>query len=73
MLHGLLNTLPDQPSGKLRNTKPSPCRKICRLDEATGKCVGCGRTLDQIKAAGDAAQKAADARRLEVDGKGYGG
>jgi predicted Fe-S protein YdhL (DUF1289 family) len=29
---------------------PSPCVDICRLDEATGWCVGCGRTMDEISA-----------------------
>ena len=27
---------------------PSPCRNICRMDEPSGDCVGCGRTLDEI-------------------------
>ena len=27
---------------------PSPCRDICRIDQASGYCVGCGRTLDEI-------------------------
>ena len=27
---------------------PSPCRNICRMDEPSGYCVGCGRTLDEI-------------------------
>ena len=26
----------------------SPCNNICRMDDATGWCVGCGRTLDEI-------------------------
>jgi predicted Fe-S protein YdhL (DUF1289 family) len=26
----------------------SPCIKVCRMDEATGWCVGCLRTLDEI-------------------------
>ena len=26
----------------------SPCVNICRIDAATGWCVGCGRTLDEI-------------------------
>lgn len=29
---------------------PSPCVAICRMDEATGWCVGCQRTLDEIAA-----------------------
>ena len=27
---------------------PSPCVNICRMDEATGLCEGCQRTLDEI-------------------------
>lgn len=27
---------------------PSPCIDVCRMDEATGWCVGCLRTLDEI-------------------------
>jgi uncharacterized protein len=26
----------------------SPCISVCRMDEATGWCVGCWRTLDEI-------------------------
>ena len=28
---------------------PSPCKNICRMDEPSGYCVGCGRTLDEIE------------------------
>ncbi|MQT11214.1 DUF1289 domain-containing protein [Segnochrobactrum spirostomi] len=28
----------------------SPCRRLCRLDEGRGVCVGCGRTLAEIAA-----------------------
>ncbi len=27
---------------------PSPCISVCRIDEASGLCVGCLRTLDEI-------------------------
>jgi len=27
---------------------PSPCVSICRMDPASGLCVGCLRTLDEI-------------------------
>jgi uncharacterized protein len=27
---------------------PSPCTNVCRMDAATGWCIGCGRTLDEI-------------------------
>ncbi|MBA4177330.1 MAG: DUF1289 domain-containing protein [Leptothrix sp. (in: Bacteria)] len=29
---------------------PSPCVNVCRMDEATGWCAGCLRTLDEIAA-----------------------
>ena len=27
---------------------PSPCNRICRIDPATGWCLGCRRTLGEI-------------------------
>ena len=27
---------------------PSPCKNICVMDEASGHCSGCGRSLDEI-------------------------
>ncbi|NIJ19699.1 hypothetical protein FHS95_001368 [Sphingomonas naasensis] len=27
---------------------PSPCTGICKIDSASGWCIGCGRTLDEI-------------------------
>ena len=27
---------------------PSPCRNVCVMDEASGHCTGCGRTIDEI-------------------------
>ncbi|SHM29028.1 DUF1289 domain-containing protein [Rhizobacter sp. OV335] len=29
---------------------PSPCVNICRMDAASGLCVGCWRTIDEIAA-----------------------
>jgi hypothetical protein len=26
----------------------SPCIKVCAMDAASGLCIGCGRTLDEI-------------------------
>ena len=26
----------------------SPCIQVCRIDDTTGWCVGCGRTRDEI-------------------------
>ena len=31
---------------------PSPCISVCRMDEPSGLCVGCLRTLDEIAAWG---------------------
>ncbi|MGE5089639.1 MAG: DUF1289 domain-containing protein [Candidatus Levyibacteriota bacterium] len=28
----------------------SPCISVCRIDAATGLCIGCQRTLDEIAA-----------------------
>jgi predicted Fe-S protein YdhL (DUF1289 family) len=32
------------------STVASPCVSVCRIDEASGLCVGCLRTLDEIAA-----------------------
>ena len=29
---------------------PSPCISVCRIDDASGLCIGCLRTLDEIAA-----------------------
>jgi len=26
----------------------SPCNRVCALDPASGRCLGCGRSLDEI-------------------------
>ena len=31
---------------------PSPCISVCTMDDATGLCVGCLRTIDEIIAWG---------------------
>ncbi len=31
---------------------PSPCNNVCRMDDTTGLCAGCLRTLDEIAAWG---------------------
>lgn len=35
-------------------TVPSPCLSVCQMDEATGLCQGCLRTLDEIGLWGNA-------------------
>jgi predicted Fe-S protein YdhL (DUF1289 family) len=32
----------------------SPCIGICQLDDATGYCIGCGRTIEEISGWGSA-------------------
>ena len=32
------------------NPIPSPCTSVCRMDDRTGWCEGCARTLDEIAA-----------------------
>jgi uncharacterized protein len=32
----------------LMQDPPSPCNGVCRIDETTGWCRGCQRTLDEI-------------------------
>ena len=48
---------PGRPKGEYRSSKhegipvnavPSPCTSVCRMDERTGWCEGCARTLDEI-------------------------
>jgi len=34
---------------KTRPEPESPCVNICRMDEANKYCVGCWRTLDEIR------------------------
>jgi predicted Fe-S protein YdhL (DUF1289 family) len=45
---------------------PSPCTSVCAIDAATGWCVGCLRTIDEIAAWGglDGAAKRALWKRL---------
>lgn len=36
------------PAGPAATPVPSPCINICRMDERSGLCEGCARTLDEI-------------------------
>lgn len=49
------------PTRPADNTTPTPCVKICQLDESGEKCIGCDRTLAEI----------ADAGRRDVPYEGY--
>ncbi len=35
---------------------PSPCINLCKMDEATGLCLGCRRTIPEIIAWGRASE-----------------
>lgn len=60
-------TLPE-----LQAPVPSPCISLCEMDQATGLCRGCLRTIDEIVAwgsAGDDYKRAVwlDIRRRESE------
>lgn len=40
----------------------SPCNRICTLDERTGWCLGCARTMEEIMEWG----QASDQRKREI-------
>jgi uncharacterized protein len=40
----------------------SPCIKVCTLDAVSGRCLGCGRTVDEIARWG--AMSAAERARI---------
>ena len=46
----------------------SPCTKICKIDEAGGRCPGCGRTLAQIASWGAMSEKERQAIMAGLDG-----
>ena len=33
----------------LASGPPSPCISVCQIDDATGWCLGCKRTIDEIR------------------------
>ena len=35
---------------------PSPCISVCRMDDSSGLCLGCFRTLDEIVQWGSSAE-----------------
>ena len=43
-------------------TASSPCIGLCAIDDGTGLCLGCGRTLDEIMTWG----AMSEAQRLAV-------
>jgi predicted Fe-S protein YdhL (DUF1289 family) len=45
---------------------PSPCVDICVMDDTTGWCQGCGRTLDEIARWGSTSNADRDAVMAEL-------
>lgn len=45
-----------------QHSVPSPCIGVCKMDEATGWCAGCFRTLDELSGW----SRASDAAKLAV-------
>lgn len=35
--------------GLFDSSVPSPCIAVCQMDESNSHCIGCGRTLDEIR------------------------
>lgn len=52
MDHRRSGSADDAAPGAAPSGVPSPCINVCRIDEGTGWCVGCGRTIDEIAAWG---------------------
>ncbi len=40
-----------------RQRVPSPCISVCRMDDDSGLCLGCFRTIDEIVAWGPQSEK----------------
>lgn len=49
-----------------RDPLASPCINVCRMDETSGLCAGCFRTLDEIAAWGGASDEEKRAILLAV-------
>jgi uncharacterized protein len=39
---------PDRPPAAAASGVASPCTSVCTIDQASGLCAGCFRTLDEI-------------------------
>jgi predicted Fe-S protein YdhL (DUF1289 family) len=50
----LAATAQDIKTHKYHQAVPSPCMSVCKMDEASGWCQGCLRTIDEIRAWGNA-------------------
>ena len=47
----------------------SPCIKVCTMDEATGWCLGCGRSLREIAAWGSITAETRRAVMAQLEGR----
>ena len=45
--HPILTAESSRPIGP-RPVIESPCNRVCTLDLASGRCIGCGRSLEEI-------------------------
>jgi predicted Fe-S protein YdhL (DUF1289 family) len=45
---------------------PSPCINVCKMDERTGLCIGCQRTIDEIAGWGMAPEAVKRAVWMEI-------
>jgi len=45
----------------------SPCINVCKMDERTGLCLGCQRTLDEIAGWGGASDSVRQAILAAID------
>jgi predicted Fe-S protein YdhL (DUF1289 family) len=39
---------PTRPPPEGQGPVPSPCNSICTIDQVTGYCAGCFRTIDEV-------------------------
>jgi predicted Fe-S protein YdhL (DUF1289 family) len=51
---------------ELQTPVPSPCISLCEMDEKTGLCRGCLRTIDEIVAWGGASDDVKRAVWVEI-------
>ena len=56
----------DWPASDASTPVPSPCVSVCRMDESRQYCVGCLRTLDELRAWGGSDNAAKRAIWLRV-------
>jgi predicted Fe-S protein YdhL (DUF1289 family) len=54
------------PSPELQTPVPSPCISLCDMDQQTGLCRGCLRTIDEIIAWGSASDELKRAVWVEI-------